>query len=354
MKNNKNNRKKKLGKAPGSLIFTGKRKTENVNISFIKYNTESFAEQTLEDIESAAELVSEDCINWINITGLHETELIEKAGQLFDLHKLSLEDILSIGQRPKLEEFDSYIYVVLKMFNFSENSNIQEEEQISFILKDGLLITFQEKEGDVFEHVRNRLREARGNIRKRTADYLLYALIDSIVDYYFLIIEKTGEEIESIENRLLINTDSDILNRLHEIRRQVLMLRRAVYPVRELVNRMEKYDSSLIKSENNIYIRDLYDHTIQIIETIEVFRDMMSGIMDLYMNMISNRMNNVMKVLTIIATIFIPLTFIVGIYGMNFENMPELTWRWGYFAVLAFMFSLAIFMLWVFRRKKWL
>jgi magnesium transporter len=354
MKTVKTNSKQKLGRAPGTLIFTGKKKTENISITYIQYNADSYNETVLKDIDSAYKLCDENYINWINISGLHDAKIIEKIGELFNLHKLSLEDILSIGQRPKFEDFETYIYVVLKMFVYDELKNAPEEEQVSFILKDGVLITFQEKDGDVFEHVRQRLREAKGSIRKRSEDYLLYALMDSIVDYYFLIIEKTGNSIEDIESQLLSNIETDTLNRLHEIRRQILLLRRAVYPVREVINRMEKYDSSLIKSENNVFIRDLYDHTIQIIETIEVFRDMMSGIMDLYMNMISNRMNNVMKVLTIIATIFIPLTFVVGVYGMNFENMPELAWKWGYFAVLAFMFALVIFMLWLFRRKKWL
>lgn len=341
--------------APGSLVFTGDRKMEESHITIIQYNESTFREKTVATLDDLAlELDEPGWRTWINIDGIHDEKTIEKAGIIFGLHRLTLEDILTVGQRAKIDEHADYLYAVLKMFTIAKDSHNIEDEQISFILKENLLITFQERTGDVFEHVRNRIKEAKGNVVRKKCDYLLYALIDSVVDHYFLILENLGEKIDEEENRIFEQSDDSNIKSLYDLKREILYLRRSVYPIRELVSALEKADDNRIAPENKIFIRDLYDHTIQIIENIEVLRDMISSITDLHMNNLSYKMNTVMKVLTIIATIFIPLTFIVGIYGMNFENMPELTWKYGYHGVMILMLALALLMVYFFRKKKWL
>lgn len=354
MKKNKSQRKIKLGMAPGSIVFTGTQKMAKVKITLFQYNDDECKESNPLSLDIAvAEAKNFSGISWINIDGLHDIETIDKVGAELNIHKLTLEDILSVGQRPKIDEFSEYVFIVMKMFQFQEVGDAIEDEQLSFILKKDLLITFQEKEGDVFSHVKKRLNDGKGTFRKRGGDYLLYALMDSIVDYYFLVIEKLGEQIEELENDLLDKPNQSSMLKLHSVRREILNLRRSVYPLREIISRLEKTEDPLFEAETKIFIRDLYDHTIQVIETIEVFRDMASSMMDLYMNSQSNKMNNIMKVLTVVSTIFIPLTFIVGVYGMNFK-MPELQYDWAYFVVWGVMISIAVGMIFYFRKKKWL
>jgi len=265
-----------------------------------------------------------------------------------------MEDILSVGQRPKLEEYKDYVQAVIKTLELDSTEEIIEYEQLTFILKENILVTFQEKTGDVFDSVRNRIKEAKGSIRKRGADYLLYALLDLVVDHYFIVLENFSEKLENLETDLLNNPDKTTLNKLHMLRRETLILRRSVYPLREMIGKFEKMEEPLISNGIKVFIRDLYDHTVKVVETIEVLRDMTSGLLDLYMNTVSNKMNEIMKVLTIMSTIFIPLTFIAGVYGMNFTNMPELEYKYGYFAILGIMFMVFIGMLIFLRRKKWL
>lgn len=343
----------KIGLAPGSLFFTGERKMEKPEIELIVFDEDQFKEEHYNSIEDAVHRVNKtDLVCWLNIDGLHDTSIVEHLVKINRLHKLSGEDVLSIGQRPKLEEFKDYIQIAANMFMVTEDDI--ENEQITLVIYDDLLISFQEKTGDVFEHVRRRLRESSGQIRKRGADYLGYALLDAIVDQYFVILEHYGSQIEELEEELLRNPNEELLGKLHIVRRKALHIRRSVYPMREVVSRYEKSDSPLIHSDTKLFVRDLYDHTIQVIETVEVFRDSVSGLLDLYMNSVSNRMNNVMKVLTIVSTIFIPLTFIAGIYGMNFTNMPELEYKYGYLITMIVMAIVSIFMILYFKRKKWL
>lgn len=344
----------KTGLPPGTAVFTGQRFMDHIRATEFQYNTDECVERENTHLQGLQKLDdAENKVSWLNIEGLHEAEAIEVTGVKWGLHKLTIEDILNTSQRPKLEEFDNYLYVVLRMLHWNEESNRLEDEQVSFVLLQGRLITFQERTGDVFDHVRKRLREGKGLLRGRGADYLLYALIDSVIDYYFLVLEKLGVRMEEIEDAVLERPESGVLAELHRIRRDMLHLRRSVYPLRDVMNRFERAEEPHVHESTRVYIRDLYDHTIQVIETVEVFRDMASGMLDLYMNSLSNRLNTVMKTLTVIATIFIPLTFIVGIYGMNFENMPELAWEWGYFGILAIMTLLALGMLLYFRVKKW-
>lgn len=355
MAKKRNKRKSKSGLAPGTLVFTGVQKMAQVDINLIHYSEEHYEEKKPKSIAEVIQMKeSFSGISWVNIDGLHDENTIEEMCSFLGIHRLTMEDILSVGQRPKIEEHAEYLHVVLKMFMLDPVDDTIEDEQLSFILKGNTLITFQERTGDVFDSVRVRIKEGKGFIRKRGADYLLYALLDSVVDNYFIILETFGEKLEDVETALLENPDKNTLNKLHLLRRETLSLRRSVYPLREVVSRFEKIEEPFINPDIKVFIRDLYDHTIQVIETIEVFRDMASGLLDLYMNSVSNKMNEIMKVLTIMASIFIPLTFIAGVYGMNFENMPELTYKYGYYVVWIVMILLIIGMLFYFKKKKWL
>lgn len=345
----------KAGLAPGSLVFTGIQKMTDVMISYITYSADNYHEKNIESITELIKILESGRDNvWINIDGLHDADVIEEICTWLGIHKLTMEDILSVSQRPKIEEYPGYIHLVIKMFILNSSELSVEEEQLSFVLKDNILITFQEKTGDVFDAVRIRLREGKGLIRKQGVDYLLYSLLDAVVDQYFQILEFFGERLEDIEISLLENPDKSTLNNLHYFRRETLNLRRSVYPLREVISRFEKMDEPLIKKDLKVFIRDLYDHTIQVIDNIEILREMSAGLLDLYMNSISNKMNEVMKVLTIMASIFIPLTFIAGVYGMNFVNMPELHYKYGYFAVWGIMVFIFIAMIIYFKRKRWI
>jgi magnesium transporter len=286
--------------------------------------------------------------------------IIEKIGKNFNLHPLLLEDILNTGQRPKAEDFEDHIFIVSKMLYFEETESEIISEQLSVIIGANFVISFQERHGDVFNAVRERIRNGKGRIRKMGSDYLAYALLDAVVDHYFLILEKLGEKIEGLEEDLLTNPTTETMQSIHNLKREMIFLRKSVWPLREVVNSLEKGESKLIKKSTKIYLRDVYDHTIQVMDSVESFRDVLSGMLDLYLSVISNKMNEVMKVLTIIATIFIPLTFIAGIYGMNFNpeaspfNMPELNWHFGYPAVWLVMILIGLTMLGFFKNKKWL
>lgn len=347
--------KAKLGLSPGSLVFTGTQKMSSAEISLMQYSEGEVRHSKPASISEAIGLIKKypGC-SWINIDGLHDVGIIEQICVYLGLHKLTIEDILSVNQRPKIEEHADYMHLAVKML--TEESGDQEIscEQVSFLLKGKVLATFQEKSGDTFEYVRQRISENKGIIRKKGADYLLYALLDSIVDFYFVVLENVGEKLTDTETELLENPDKNSLNRIHLLRKEMLNIRRSVYPLREVVARLEKIQEPVFSDDLSIYIRDLYDHTLRVMETIESFRDTVSGLLDLYMNSVSNRMNEIMKVLTIIATIFIPLTFIAGVYGMNFECMPELRWKYAYFATWGVMVLIFIAMLMFFRKRKWL
>jgi len=345
---------RKAGLPPGTLVHIGEKKTEHVRITLIDYNEENVQEGVVEKVEECFPFKEMPTVTWINIDGLHSIETIEKIGKHFELHPLILEDILNTGQRPKCEDYEKCLFMVLKMLRYNDEDNSVRSEQVSLVLGQNFVISFQEAVGDVFEQVRDRIRNAKGRIRKMAADYLAYTLIDSIVDNYFLILERIGEQIESMEEELIAKPSDKTVRMIHSLKRELIFLRKSVWPLRELINSLQKTESSLITDSTEPYLRDVYDHTIQVIDTIESFRDMVSGMLDIYLSSISNQMNAVMKVLTIIATIFIPLTFIAGIYGMNFKYMPELEWRWGYGLVLLVMIAIAVIMLIYFRRKKWL
>ena len=345
---------KKVGLPPGSLVYTGEKKAEEVKISFIDYDEERFKEKEVTSIEECFPFRDTPTVTWINIDGLHEVKPIEKIGTYFKIHPLVLEDIVNTDQRPKLEDFGDYILVILRMIYFDEKVRELHAEQISLILGPNFVISFQEREGDIFQGIRDRIRNSKGRIRKMGSDYLAYALIDAIVDNYFIVLEMVGEEIETMEDEVMTTPTTETMQKLQKVKRRLLFLRKSVWPLREVISGLERGESKLIKKQTNPYFRDVYDHTIQVVDMVETMRDMNSGMFDMYLSSISNRMNEVMKVLTIIATIFIPLTFIAGIYGMNFEYMPELKWRWAYFSVWGVIVLVVAGMIWYFKRKRWL
>ncbi|MBC8382843.1 MAG: magnesium/cobalt transporter CorA [Candidatus Cloacimonetes bacterium] len=343
----------KRGMPPGTLIHVGKKKMEKVHISVIDYDEKNLIEKDGISIEECKSFADSPSITWINVDGLHDPEVIEKIGTTFDIHPLLLEDIMNTEQRPKVEDYGKYMYFVLKMVYIDDRKRICVE-QVSIILGDTYVISFQERTGDVFESIRQRLKNKKGRIRTLKADYLAYSLIDSIIDHYFFILENISEVIEKLEGEVVEEPSKKTLQDIHMLKRNMLYLRKSVWPLREVISYLQRSESELIEDNTGFYLRDVYDHTIQVIDTLESFRDMVSGMLDIYLSSISQKLNEVMKVLTIIATIFIPLTFIAGVYGMNFAYMPELQWKWGYFAVLGVMLIVFVGMIIYFKRKKWL
>ena len=347
-------RSKKAGLPPGTLVHIGERKAEIPKITIMDYSETLFQEKEVKTIEECFLFKDTPTITWINIDGLHQVEILEKLGECYGFHPLVLEDILNTDQRPKVEDYGEYLYIVLKMLDQSNQSNEILTEQMSLILGPSFVISFQEREGDVFDSIRERIRTGKGRIRKMGADYLTYSLLDSIVDNYFIVMEKLGEKIEFLEEELVKRPIPETLQTIHHLKREMIFFRKAVWPLREVIGSLERGELPLVKETTRIYLRDVYDHTIQVIDTIETFRDMVSGMLDIYLSSVSNRLNAVMKVLTIIATIFMPLTFIAGIYGMNFKYMPELEWKWGYPMVWLVVIGIGVFMLIYFKKKRWL
>jgi magnesium transporter len=345
---------KKAGMSPGTLIHVGEQKIDKAKITLMNYDQDRLEEKILKRIEESFACKDSPPVSWINIDGLHEVEVIEKIGTHFGIHPLAQEDIVNTGQRPKLEDFEEYMYLVIKMLKFDETTSHIASEQVSLILGPHYLLSFQEAEGDVFNSVRERIRKGRGRIRKSGPDYLAYALMDAVVDHYFLILEKMGEKIEHFEEQLHAQPTPEILQAIYDLKRELIYFRKQVWPIREVLNSWQKAESALLQETHDVFIRDVYEHTIQVIDTIESFRDIIGGMMDLYLSTVSNKMNEVMKVLTIMATIFIPLTFVAGIYGMNFKYMPELEWKWSYLVLWIVLIVIFFGMVFYFKRKRWL
>jgi magnesium transporter len=345
---------KKPGISPGSVIYTGEKTSKSLFIESFDYSKDSVNEVEHATVTDLFNYKTTDTITWININGLNHTKEIEAVGNYYNIHPLTLEDIVNVSGRPKIDEFENYLYVVIKMLYYDKDDNIKSE-QVSFVLGDYYVLSFQEAEGDVFNSLRERIRFAKGRIRTMGSDYLLYALMDSVVDHYFVIIETISNKIEDLEENLFnCFSAQEISKQIQDLKREILKIRRAIYPLREIINRVEKSENKLINDNTLRYFKDVYDHVIQISENIEIYREMTFGLMDMYMTTINNKMNEVMKVLTIIATIFIPLTFIAGVYGMNFENIPELKYKYSYFILWGIMITLFISMLFYFKKKKWL
>lgn len=343
-----------IGLAPGSLVHVGEKKVDKVVIRVLAYNSEELVERKLEKIEDCLEFKDHPNLNfWINVDGLDRVDIIEKLGSYFNIHPLTLEDVLNTRQRPKTEDYDSYIYSVLKMILLDTKTKEITIDQVSIIIGPNYVLSFQEREGDVFDMVRERFKNPASRLRKSGVDYLAYGLIDAVIDNYFVILEHFGDKIEYLEEGLVLHPRPETLKAIQKYKRDMITLRKSIWPLRELINGLQRVESDLIKETTRVYLRDVYDHTIQVIDTVEDFRDILSSMVDIYLSSISFRMNEVMEVLTVIATIFIPLTFISGVYGMNFEYMPELKWRWGYPTVMFAMILLAVSMFVYFKKRKW-
>jgi magnesium transporter len=345
---------RKIGLPPGTPVYVGEERKEKVRITLISYDKDTIEEKEFENVDECCEYAGRSEVTWINVDGIHDIETIEKLGQAFGVHPLVLEDIAHTDQRPKMEDYKDYLYIVLRMFYVDEEKGSIASEQVSIILGTDHIITFQERTGDVFDMIRDRIRQGKGRIRSLGDDYLAYAIIDAIVDRYFMILERLGETIESIEDELVKEPTPKTLSQIYDLKKEMIILRKSIWPLREVISKLERGESALIQKNTIRYLRDLYDHTIQTIDTIETYRDMLSGMLDLYLSSASNKMNEVVKVLTIIATIFIPLTFVAGIYGMNFQYMPELAIPWAYPVVWLIMVAMVIIMLVYFRKRNWI
>ena len=344
----------KVGLAPGTLVHIGEKKVEKIRIKIVAYNAEKIVEKEIDSIEECLDFKDKPGTNlWINVDGLDQIDIIEKLGNYFEIHPLTLEDILNTGQRPKMEDYESYVYTVLKMMLLDTKNDDITIDQISIIFGYNYILSFQEREADVFDPLRERLKNPASRLRKSGVDYLAYGLIDAVIDNYFLILEHFGEAIEDLEDELVVHPSPETLRTIQKYRRNMIILRKSVWPLRELINGMQKIESEIIKDNTRIYLRDIYDHTIQVIDSVEDLRETLSLMMDVYLSSLSNKLNDIMKVLTVIATIFIPLTFIAGVYGMNFDYMPELRWRWGYPAILLFMTIVGTTMFAYFKKKRW-
>jgi magnesium transporter len=344
----------KPGLSPGTLIFSGERRVEAVDLHRIIYSPTNLTEQKLVPADIAHLETTAHSMTWLNVVGIHDPEVIKAIGERFNLHPLVMEDIMNTRQRPKLEAYEDFIFVVAKMMDFLPDRREVIEEQVSLVIKDGLVISFLEEECEIFDQVRNRLRTGKGKIRSRNSDYLAYALLDAIVDEYFFILEAIGEDIDQLEESLLHSNSTAPLDRMQALKRQMVGIRRHIWPIREVIAGLYRLDSDLIKPETVIFLRDVHDHTMQIAETIEAQRDILGGIQDLYLSVVNNKMNEVMKVLAGISTIFLPMTLVAGIYGMNFTFMPELKQPWGYPVALVGMGLIGVGMWVFFRTRKWL
>jgi magnesium transporter len=346
-------RSRKAGLPPGTLVHIGEKKSETVEITVFDYDDSHFQERRVAQAEDVP-IAPEPCVTWVDVGGVHKIEVLESFGKLFGLHSLLLEDIANTDQRPKLDDYGMYGYVVLKMLYEGERRGDIMVEQVSLVYGDNFLLSFQENGGDVFQAVKDRLRSGKGRLRHAGSDYLLYAVIDSIVDRYFVVLETVGERIEALQDIVVSNPQPETLREIHALKRQLLFLRRSVWPLRDVINNLSRSEGSFLQGSTKVFFRDVYDHVVQIVDTVESLREMVSSMLEIYLSSVSNRLNAVMKVLTIITTIFMPLSFIASIYGMNFEHMPELKSSWGYPAVLLAMGTIGGAMLFFFKRKNWL
>jgi len=345
---------KKAGLSPGSLVYVGSRTDEPVRISIMDYDADridEIPEATLDDIKKC---MARDSVTWVNVSGIHDTAIVEAVGRLYHLHPLALEDIVNTRHRAKLDDYENHLFLVLKMVIQEPETIRIVFEHVCLVIGPDYLISFQEREGDVFGPVRERLRKTKGRIRKSGPDYLGYALMDMIVDHYYEVLDQLGEEIEAIQEEALSNPTAKMRRAIHDARRQVVVLRKTIWPLREIVAGLLRGESKLFQDGTMIFLQDVYDHVVQVIDTVETYRDLLTGAMETYMSSVSNKMNETMKVLTIMATLFIPLTFLAGVYGMNFKYMPELEWRYAYPSFWGIVLVVFLAMLLWFKNKNWL
>lgn len=351
---------KEPGTAPGTVMHVGERHLEKVHITIHDYDEQHVDEIHISDIEESRPYLDNKSKTWIKVCGLHDVEKLKRIWLYFDLHPLIQEDIVNTSQRPKAELYENNLFFVLRMMYYSEDDRSLVSEQVSIVLGENYVLSFQETDKPYFKPVVERLNISNTRLRKLGPDYLTYALVDTIVDHYFSVLENLGNRIEQLEEELLTEPNNDTLHQVHSLRREVIYFRKTVWPLRDTVNSTIRDESPFIDDSVKVFLRDVYDHMVQVIDNVENYRDILLGLHDMYMSHVSNKMNEIMKVLTIIATIFIPLTFIAGIYGMNFDpaaspyNMPELSWYWGYPAAMLVMIAITVVMVLYFKRKDWL
>ncbi len=344
---------KKKGEAPGTITYMGHRENRESVVNILDYNENEFNVHAPGNIDEIVAHKGPPLVSWIDIVGLSDEAFIEKVGKRFGLNGLVMEDTVNTQQRPKIDEYEAYIFAVFKMLYINEKNQLVGEH-VALVLLENCVLVFQELEEDVFTGVRDRARKKSGRIRSRGADYLFFALLDAIVDNYFAVLEYLNDKIEVLEEAVYADPRPEVAHKIQELKKEVLRVRRWVYPVKELTSRLIENDHPLITHETKIFLRDILDHAIEVNESLQIYREMSMSLMEMYMSNMSNKMNEVMKVLTIMASIFIPMTFIAGIYGMNFDNMPELHWEYGYYMVWGVMILLFIGMMVYFRRKHWI
>jgi magnesium transporter len=347
-------RSDKAGLEPGTLMYVGDKKGGKPRITVIDYDAANFLEKEVATVEECFPFKETATVTWINVDGVQDASVIEKLGARFEIHPLVLEDIMTTTQRPKVEDLGNAVFVVLRMIECNTDGGDIAADQLSLILGPNYVISFQETPGDCLGPVRERIRGGKGRIRSLGPDYLAYAIVDAVVDNYFFVLEKLGEKIDGVEDTLVDEPRRELLHDIHGLKRDMIGLRKSVWPLREVVSGLERLETPLIQPSTGVFLRDLYDHSIQVIDTVESFREILSSMVETYLSSISNRMNEIMKVLTIISTIFIPITFLVGLYGMNFVHMPEIRWRWGYALVWLLIIGSVGTMVAFFRKKKWL
>lgn len=349
-------RVKKSGQPPGTPFYTGKHPDAKPVINVYTYSSRDFKQTSGASLEECQlDKIPPGTLTWVDVGGLHDVELIKNLAKHFELHPLTVEDILNIEQRPKVEEFDNYLFITLKTILWNEKSSTFKVKQVCFVLGKDFVLSFQEFDINFFDKIAQRLSSTPNQrLRQHGADYLVYRLIDAIVDQYFVVLEEIGDQMEQLEEAVIAAPNPNNARLIYRMKRQMLLLRKAVWPMREAIGHLVHIEDRLISKFTRIYMRDVYDHTVQAIDTLETFRDMLSSMLDMYLSSLTNRMNEIMKTLTIIATIFIPITWLASIYGMNFQYMPELRWRYSYPIVLSVMLCVVIGMLIYFRRKKWL
>ena len=344
---------RKQGLPPGTIVHVGERRVETTAITVIAYGEGGVKESAADTPEACRDLARGNGVTWVNVEGLHDTALIQRFGDVFGIHPLVLEDIANTNQRPKAEDLGEYLFLVFKMLYPHRADGNLVTEQVSLVLFPNMVLTFQEVEGDVFDVIRERIRSGKGRVRKSGADYLAYSLVDAVVDHYFVILDTLGERMEAVQDVVIETPEPDTVSTIHAMRSDLIYLRKTLWPMRELVSAVERSDSPLINRAHRPYWRDVYEHTVQVIDHMESLRDLLSSALDIYMSAVSNRMNDIMRVLTVIATVFIPLTFIAGVYGMNFRHMPELGWRYGYAGIWVVMLAVAAGLVVYFRRQRW-
>ncbi|HUX19694.1 MAG TPA: magnesium/cobalt transporter CorA [Spirochaetia bacterium] len=349
----KRKQKKRVGLPPGTLIPVAEGAYQPSTKTLFEYDKDTCDERTLSGKLELDSIKDPSKVSWLNIDGIQDSPILEQIGLVFHVHSLVLEDIQNPDHRPKIEDYEDYTFMSFKMLTWDEENEGTMTEQVSLILGKGYVISFQERVGDVFNPVRERLRSGKGRLRKQGADYLAYTLVDAVVDNYFAVLEKLEDQFELIEDQVVYRSSLDSVPRIHDLRGQAVLFRRAVWPLRENLHEILKGEHELIEESTQIFFRDVYDHVLEVVDTIELYRETLAGLLNFHQSNLSKQLNSTMKVLTIISTIFIPPTFLVGVYGMNFHFMPELSWKWGYFALWALMLLIAAGMVWFFKRKKW-